>query len=122
LCKNPATENAGGRPSFVPDVGICARSSRKFRKKGDMDYFDTQKSLVATLILIAGIAAICLLLWLLNKLLRRFGVREHHVDRMGSSMLEMERMFRPSAEHVITARQKRKATKPRGDDDPPKAT
>ncbi len=85
-----------------------------------MDYLDPQKSPVAYLILFAGIALICVLLWLLNKLLRKFGVREHHVDRMGSSMLEMERMFRPSAEHVITARQQRKATKPRGDDDPPK--
>ena len=46
-------------------------------------------------------------------------MREHHVDRMGSSMLEMERMFRPNAEHVITARQKRKAMQDNGDDDPP---
>ena len=84
-----------------------------------MDYLDPQKSPAADLILIAGIALVFLLLWLLNKLLRKLGVREHHVDRMGNSMLEMERMFRPSAEHVITARQKRKALLPDGEGDPP---
>ena len=84
-----------------------------------MNYLDPQQSPAAYLILIAGIAAICFLIWLLNRLLRKFGVREHHVDRMGSSMLEMERMFRPKAEHVITARQKRKALQAAEDDDPP---
>ena len=84
-----------------------------------MNYLDPQQSPVAYLLLIAGIAMICFLLWALNRLLRRFGLREHHVDRMGSSMLEMERMFRPNAEHVITARQKRKAMQDNGDDDPP---
>lgn len=77
------------------------------------------QELPAALVLIAGIALVCLLLWLLNKLLNRLGVREHHVDRMGSSMLELERMFRPSAEHVITARRQRKATQPDGEGDPP---
>ena len=86
-----------------------------------MNYLDPQQSPVAYLIVIAGIALICFLLWGLNRLLRKFGLREHHVDRMGSSMLEMERMFRPKAEHVITARQKRKAMQPSGDDEPPEA-
>jgi hypothetical protein len=84
-----------------------------------MNYFDPQQSPVAYLILLGGIGFLCVLLWLLNQLLRRFGLREHHVDRMGSSMLEMERMFRPKAEHVITARQKREAIQPSGDDEPP---
>jgi hypothetical protein len=84
-----------------------------------MNYLDPQQSPVAYLILFAGIALVCVLLWLLNRLLGKFGIREHHVDRMGSSMLEMERMFRPKAEHVITARQKRRALQPSGDDDPP---
>jgi hypothetical protein len=83
-----------------------------------MNYLDPQQSPVAYLVLIAAIAFICFVLWSLNRPLRKFGVREHHVDRMGSSMLEMERMFRPKAEHVITARQKRKAMQPTGDDDP----
>ena len=84
-----------------------------------MNYFDPQQSPVAYLILFAGIGLICFLLWALNRLLRKFGLREHHVDRMGNSMLEMERMFRPKAEHVITARQKHKAMQPSGDDDTP---
>jgi hypothetical protein len=71
------------------------------------------------LLLLAGITALCFALWLLNRLLRKLGVREHHVDRMGSSMLEIERMFRPGAEHVITARKQRKATLPDGEGDPP---
>lgn len=71
------------------------------------------------LVLVAAIAALCFALWLLNRLLRKLGIREHHVDRMGSSMLEMERMFRPGAEHVITARKQRKAPLPDGEDDPP---
>jgi hypothetical protein len=84
-----------------------------------MNYLDPQQSPVAYLLWIAGIAMICFLLWALNRLLRRFGLREHHVDRMGSSMLEMERMFRPKAEHVIAARQKRKAMQDSGDGEPP---
>ena len=84
-----------------------------------MNYLDPQQSPVAYLVLIAGIGLICFLLWGLNRLLRRFGVREHHVDRMGNSMLEMERMFRPKAEHVITARQKRQALQNSGDDETP---
>lgn len=84
-----------------------------------MNYLDPQQSPVAYLILIAAITAVCVLLWLLNRLLRKLGVREHRVDRMGSSMLEMERMFRPGAEHVITARQQRKASQRQGDDDVP---
>ena len=83
-----------------------------------MNYLDPKQSPVAYLILIAAIVLLCVLLWLLNKGLRKLGVREHHVDRMGSSMLEMERMFRPGAEHVITARRHRKATHSQGDNDP----
>jgi len=83
-----------------------------------MDYLDPQKSAVAWLIMIAAIAALCTLLWLVNKLLRKLGVREHPTDRVGSSLLEVERMFRPTAEHVITARQKRKSSLPSGKDDP----
>lgn len=82
-----------------------------------MNYLDPQKSPIAYLVVIGGVAALALLMWLLNRLLRKLGVREHYVDRMGSSMLEMERMFRPKAEHVITAREKRKAMQPSGDDD-----
>ncbi len=39
-----------------------------------MDYLDPQKSLIAWLVLAAGIAGVCLLVWLLNKLLRQLGV------------------------------------------------
>jgi len=84
-----------------------------------MDYLDPQKSMVAWLVLLGGIAGVCWLLWLLNDLLKRFGVTEYRVDRLGSSMLEMERLFRPSAEHVLTVRRQRKATLPSGKDEPP---
>lgn len=80
---------------------------------------DPQKSAIAWLIMIAAIAALCALLWLVNKLLRRLGVHEHRADRVGSSLHEVERMFRPTAEHVIAARQKRKSNAPSGEDDPP---
>lgn len=83
-----------------------------------MNYLDPQKSAVAWLILIGSITLVCVLLWLLNKALRKLGVREHHVDRMGSSMLEVERLIRPTAEHVLSARKQRKATLPDGKDDP----
>lgn len=84
-----------------------------------MDYLDPQKSLLAWIILIAALAVLCLLLWLVNKLVRKLGVREHYVDRMGSSMLALERLIRPSAEHVLTARQTRKAVLPNRDGKPP---
>jgi hypothetical protein len=87
-----------------------------------MDYLDPQKSVIAWLILIAAIACVCLLLWLLNKGLRKIGVREHRVDRMGSSMLEVERLIRPAAEHVLTARKQRKAILPDGKDEPPETS
>jgi len=72
-------------------------------------YLDPQESVIGWFVLLAGFAAICLLLWLLNKLLRKLGVREHPTDRIGSSMLEIERLVRPRAEHVRTARRQRKA-------------
>lgn len=84
-----------------------------------MDYLDPQKSAVAWLILIGAITGVCLLLWLLNKALRKLGLREHRVDRMGSSMLEVERLVRPTAEHVLTARKQRKATLPDSKGGPP---
>ncbi|HKD85705.1 MAG TPA: hypothetical protein VKB58_13225 [Terriglobales bacterium] len=84
-----------------------------------MDYLDPQQSGVAWLILIGAIAGVCLLLWLLNKALRKLGVREHRADRMGSSILEVERLVRPTAEHVLTARKERKVTLPDGREEPP---
>jgi hypothetical protein len=86
-----------------------------------MEYLDPQKSEVAWLILIGAIAGLCLLLWLLNRLLRLLGIKEHRVDRLGSSMLHMERLIRPTAEHVLTAKKQRKASLPDGKDEPPDA-
>ena len=80
------------------------------------NYGDT---ILPTLALIGVIVFIVFLLWALNRFLRRLGGREHHVDRLGNSMLELERMFRPSAEHVITARQERKALEAKDDDNFP---
>lgn len=84
-----------------------------------VNYLDPQKSVIAWLVLFAAIAGLCLLLWLLNKLLRKLGVKDHRVDRLGASMLEMERLIRPSAEHVLMARSQRKVTLPSGEDNPP---
>ena len=82
---------------------------------------DPNNSLLTGLAVPAGLAAICAIVWLLNKLLRTLGVREHSVDRVGSSLLELERLVRPRAEHVITARQQRKAEQGNDDDDLPKS-
>ena len=84
-----------------------------------MGYLDPQKSLVAWVILLGAIAVLCLLLWLLNRGLRRLGIREHHVDRLGTSLLEVERLVRPSIEHVLTSRRERKAEQENGRGDPP---
>ena len=80
---------------------------------------DPNNSLLTGLAVPVGLAVICLLLWLLNKLLRKLGVREHHVDRVGTGLLEVERLVRPRAEHVLTARRERRAEQAKGDDDPP---
>ena len=84
-----------------------------------MDHLDPQESYLAWLVLLAVIALLCWCLWLLNRLLRRWGVKENRVDRLGSSMLELERLVRPSAEHIVTARKDRKITRPGGEGEPP---
>jgi hypothetical protein len=86
-----------------------------------MILLDPNNSLLTGLAVPAGLVVICVLIWLLNKLLRKLGIREHSVDRVGSSLLELERLVRPRAEHVITARKQRRAEQGNEDDDPPES-
>jgi len=46
-------------------------------------------------------------------------LRERHAGRLGTGLLEVERLIRPAAENVRTSRRERKAGKHGGRGDPP---
>ena len=70
-----------------------------------------------------GVLGFFVVLWLLYlglKALERRGIgpKAHHVDRVGSAMLEVQSIFDPGKRQVIEARQEKKAEE-EGEGEPP---
>jgi hypothetical protein len=85
-----------------------------------MNYLDPQQSAVAWFVVLGGMALLCVAVYGLNALLKRFGVREHRTDRMSGALLEMDKIIRPSAQNIVQARRQRKRSDKSGEGPPPR--